>query len=94
MKKPWMMVSALVSVLSLAAPAAAAPPEASAEDSAGNASVDNRGVITLPATDIAGRLDRPQAAMAISRISTQLTLVDLKQIFLERIEQTIMSGPF
>jgi hypothetical protein len=92
MKKSWMIGSVLVSAMALAAPAAAA--EQDGGEAAGTPQVENRGVITLPEYEIAGRWNRPQAAMAISRISTRLTLVELKQLFLDRIEQTILSGPF
>jgi len=99
MKKSWLIGSVLVAAMAVAAPAAAAGPEegeATSPEAAPQVdkSSENRGVITLPDSEIAGVLNRPQAAMAISRIGTRLGLVELKQLFLDRIEQSIMSGPF
>jgi len=53
-----------------------------------------RGEITLPDQVITGRWMRPQAAVTVSRISPQLTLVELKQLFIERIEDSILKGAF
>jgi hypothetical protein len=53
-----------------------------------------RGEITLPDQVITGRWMRPQVSVTVSRIDTQLTLVELKQIFLQRIEDGILKGAF
>ena len=53
-----------------------------------------RGVITLPPYEIVGHPARPQASIAVSRIEPRLTLIELKQLFVERIEQSLLRGAF
>lgn len=53
-----------------------------------------RGVITLPPYEIVGHPARPQASIAVSRIEPRLTLVELKQLFVERIERSVLKGAF
>jgi len=70
-----------------AQPAAAPPP-------ASQASVDQRGVITLAEVTITGRIQKPIAAVDVSRIQPKLTLAELRQPFLDRIEKAIYKDPF
>ncbi|HTJ85395.1 MAG TPA: hypothetical protein VL400_26940 [Polyangiaceae bacterium] len=53
-----------------------------------------RGVITLAEVKITGRVQKPIAAVDVSRIQPKLTLAELRQPFLERIEQAIYKDPF
>lgn len=53
-----------------------------------------RGVITLAEVTITGRIQKPIAALDVSRIQPKLTLAELRQPFLERIEKAIYSDPF
>ena len=53
-----------------------------------------RGVITLAEVTITGRIQKPIAAVDVSRISPKLTLAELRQPFLDRIEQAIYRDPF
>jgi len=53
-----------------------------------------RGVITLPMTKITSRLQKPQAAVDVARLSPQLTLPALDMPFLGRIEGAISTSPF
>jgi hypothetical protein len=53
-----------------------------------------RGVITLAEVTITGRVQKPIAAVDVGRISPHLTLAELRQPFLEKIEQAIWSDPF
>ncbi len=71
-----------------AQPSPAAPPEKGKD--AGN----QRGVITLAEVTITGRIQKPIAAVDVSRIQPRLTLAELRQPFLERIEKAIYSDPF
>jgi len=57
-------------------------------------SKDQRGVITLAEVTITGRIQKPIAAVDVSRIQPKLTLAELRQPFLERIEKAIYSDPF
>lgn len=63
---------------------------ASAQDKKGG----GRGVITLAEVTITGRIQKPIAAVDVSRIAPKLTLAELRQPFLDRIEQAIYSDPF
>jgi hypothetical protein len=63
---------------------------AAAQDKKGGA----RGVITLAEVTITGRIQKPIAAVDVSRIAPKLTLAELRQPFLDRIEQAIYSDPF
>jgi hypothetical protein len=53
-----------------------------------------RGVITLAEITITGRIQKPIAALDVSRIQPKLTLAELRQPFLERIEKAIYQDPF
>ena len=53
-----------------------------------------RGVITLAEVTITGRIQKPIAAVDVARISPKLTLAELRQPFLDRIEQAIYKDPF
>ncbi|MFT3769218.1 MAG: hypothetical protein QM820_27585 [Minicystis sp.] len=53
-----------------------------------------RGVITLAEVTITGRIQKPIAAVDVSRIAPKLTLAELRQPFLDRIEQAIYKDPF
>ena len=53
-----------------------------------------RGVITLTEVTITGRIQKPIAAVDVSRIQPKLTLAELRQPFLDRIEAAIYKDPF
>ena len=53
-----------------------------------------RGVITLSEVTITGRIQKPIAAVDVARIQPKLTLAELRQPFLDRIEQAIYKEPF
>lgn len=53
-----------------------------------------RGVITLDTVTITGRIQKPIAAVDVNRIQPKLTLAELRQPFLDRIEQAIYKEPF
>jgi hypothetical protein len=53
-----------------------------------------RGVITLAEVTITGRIQKPIAAVDVSRIAPKLTLAELRQPFLDRIESAIYKDPF
>ena len=67
---------------------------ASAEASAQDKAKAQRGVITLAEVTITGRIQKPIAAVDVSRIQPKLTLAELRQPFLDRIEQAIYKDPF
>ncbi len=73
--------------------ALAASSTASAQDK-GKGATTQRGVITLAEITITGRIQKPIAAVDVSRIQPKLTLAELRQPFLDRIEQAILKDPF
>lgn len=67
---------------------------ASAQDAGEKKDASGRGVITLTEVTITGRIQKPIAAVDVSRIQPKLTLAELRQPFLERIERAIYKDPF
>jgi hypothetical protein len=59
-----------------------------------SAQEDQRGVITLAEVTITGRIQKPIAAVDVNRIQPKLTLAELRQPFLDRIEQALYADPF
>ncbi|MFO0550410.1 MAG: hypothetical protein U0271_18590 [Polyangiaceae bacterium] len=55
---------------------------------------NGRNVITIAEVQITGRIQKPIAALDVSRIQPKLTLAELRQPFLERIEKAIYKDPF
>jgi len=51
-------------------------------------------VITISEVQIVGRVQKPIAAVDVSRIQPKLTLAELRQPFLDRIEKAIYNDPF
>ena len=60
---------------------------ASAQESGGK-------VLTLGEITIVGRVQKPIASVDVSKIQPKLTLAELRQPFLDRIEQAVMHDPF
>lgn len=62
---------------------------------AGLGSAQNKGrVVTISEVTIVGRVQKPIAAVDVSRIQPRLTLAELKQPFLDRIEKALYQDPF
>jgi len=53
-----------------------------------------KGVITLAEVTIVGRIQKPIASVDVNRIQPKLTLQELRQPFLDKIEQAIYQDPF
>ena len=51
-------------------------------------------VVTISEVTIVGRVQKPIAAVDVSRIQPKLTLAELRQPFLDRIEKAIYQDPF
>lgn len=51
-------------------------------------------VITLNEVTIVGRVQRPIAAVDVARIRPKITLSEVRQPFLDRIEKAIYKEPF
>jgi hypothetical protein len=53
-----------------------------------------KGVITLAEVTIVGRIQKPIAAVDVNRIQPKLTLQELRQPFLDKVEQAVYQEPF
>ena len=51
-------------------------------------------VITIGEVTIVGRVQKPIASVDVSKIQPKLTLAELRQPFLDRIEQAALHDPF
>ena len=51
-------------------------------------------VVTISEVTIVGRVQKPIAAVDVSRIQPKLTLAELRQPFLHRIEKALYQDPF
>jgi len=51
-------------------------------------------VVTISEVTIVGRVQKPIAAVDVSRIQPKLTLAELRQPFLHRIEKALTRDPF
>ena len=59
------------------------------------ASAQKKGrVVTISEVTIVGRVQKPIAAVDVSRIQPKLTLAELRQPFLDRIEKAVFREPF
>jgi len=73
-------VAVALAVLAVATPAAA-------QKKGGN-------VITIGEVTIVGRVQKPIASVDVSKIQPKLTLAELRQPFLDRIEEAVGRDPF
>jgi hypothetical protein len=78
----------------LAAAVMLVPSVGLAQNSAKSKDRAPKGVITLAEVTITGRIQKPIAAVDVARIRPSLTLSELKQPFLKRVEQAIYKEPF
>lgn len=61
----------------------------------GDAAAQSKGgVITINEVTIVGRVQKPVASVDVSKIQPKLTLAELRQPFLDRIEEAARSDPF
>ena len=79
------LVAIVVSALAVTASILSAAP-ASAQQKGG--------VITIGEVTIVGRVQKPIASVDVSKIQPKLTLAELRQPFLDRIEEAIQHDPF
>ncbi len=81
------MKTASLLALPLALAAALLSDDASAQQKGG-------GVITINEVTIVGRVQKPVASVDVSKIQPKLTLAELRQPFLDRIEEAARKDPF
>jgi len=94
MRTTWVALFALALVTASGAAAAQDKKGCAPNDPACNGAKAQRGVITLAEVTITGRIQKPIAAVDVSRIAPKLTLAELRQPFLDRIEQAVYRDPF
>jgi hypothetical protein len=51
-------------------------------------------VVTISEVTIVGRIQKPIASVDVSRIQPKMTLAELRQPFLDRIEKAVYLAPF
>jgi hypothetical protein len=86
-----------LSVVALAAFAMLAPSawaqEKTGAPAAGHAK-QQQGVLQVGEITIVGRVQKPIAAVDVAKIQPKLTLAELRQPFLDRIEEAVRKDPF
>ena len=60
----------------------------------GSARAQGKGVSTINEVTIVGRVQKPVASVDVSKIQAKLTLAELRQPFLDRIEEATQRDPF
>jgi hypothetical protein len=51
-------------------------------------------VVTISEVTIVGRIQKPIAAVDVARIQPKMTLAELRQPFLQRINESVYRAPF
>jgi hypothetical protein len=82
------IVVAAFAVLATTAPAARA------QDRTPARAKQDQGVLTVGEITIVGRVQKPIAAVDVAKIQPKLTLAELRQPFLDRIEEALRKDPF
>lgn len=57
-------------------------------------SKQSQGVLQIGEITIVGRVQKPIAAVDVAKIQPKLTLAELRQPFLDRIEEAVKKDPF
>ena len=84
------MVAVLLGVMALGV-----VPSASAQDnSSGRQTKQQQNVLQIGEITIVGRVQKPIAAVDVAKIEPKLTLAELRQPFLDRIEEAVHKDPF
>jgi hypothetical protein len=66
-----------------------------AQDAGGQRQVKQQsGVLQVGEITIVGRVQKPIAAVDVAKIQPKLTLAELRQPFLDRIEEAVKKDPF
>jgi hypothetical protein len=67
---------------------------ARADDQVQRATKQQQGVLQIGEITIVGRVQKPIAAVDVAKIQPKLTLAELRQPFLDRIEEAARKDPF
>jgi hypothetical protein len=90
--KQWKVWAGLVGLATLAGLTTA--PSAFADDQAQRPAKAQQGVLQIGEITIVGRVQKPIAAVDVAKIQPKLTLAELRQPFLDRIEEVVRKDPF
>ena len=67
---------------------------AAGRDAAQRPTKQQQGVLQIGEITIVGRVQKPIAAVDVAKIQPKLTLAELRQPFLDRIEEAVHKDPF
>ncbi len=84
----------LVSGVALVALAALSPSAYAQDAPAQRPTKQQQGVLQIGEITIVGRVQKPIAAVDVAKIQPKLTLAELRQPFLDRIEDAVRKDPF
>lgn len=87
MKRSIVFLAAALAVTAYAGAAAA-------QDTGGKPAKPQQGVLQVGEITIVGRVQKPIAAVDVAKIQPKLTLAELRQPFLDRIEEAVRKDPF
>jgi hypothetical protein len=87
-------VSTLIIIVALIRASGARAQEAQAGGSAAAHAKQQQGVLQVGEITIVGRVQKPIAAVDVAKIQPKLTLAELRQPFLDRIEEAVRKDPF
>jgi hypothetical protein len=68
--------------------------EARAQDAPARQTKQEQGVLKISEITIVGRVQKPIAAVDVAKIQPKLTLAELRQPFIDRIEEATRKDPF
>jgi hypothetical protein len=90
----WLQWSAVLLVPVLAASPAVAQERAAGVAKGERAVKQSQGVLQIGEITIVGRVQKPVAVVDVAKIQPKLTLAELRQPFLDRIEEAVRKDPF
>jgi hypothetical protein len=86
--------SLAVLVASVGAVTAGAPAAWAQDSNPQRSTKQGAGVLQIGEITIVGRVQKPIAAVDVAKIQPKLTLAELRQPFLDRIEEAVRKDPF
>src|SRR5262249_3098478 len=90
--KPMILLATALGVLAMASSSWAQDQGGGAQP--GRQTKQQQGVLQVGEVTIVGRVQKPIAAGDVAKIQPQLTLAELRQPFLDRIEEAVHKDPF
>jgi hypothetical protein len=93
MSRLLLSMTMLSTVLAVAS-AASAQDQPGGAASGGAHGKQQQGVLQVGEITIVGRVQKPIAAVDVAKIQPKLTLAELRQPFLDRIEEAVRKDPF